>query len=532
MKNGFKRYISIGLLSIFAAVPSLAEFNLWSPENGVPVRQGRHVTWSGEGIAGNDAGQRLIAWTDARGGLSHIYAQLYDSDGNALWTEGGVQVSADRRVEAKPVVLPLENGEWAVGWSTYFCGLGACGVTELYVQKLADDGTRLWGDAGVNIVEELAIETDMKLFPNQEGGVIAAWLDGSRLLAQRIDSDGDRSWTTGGVEIAYDVYGSYDAVQHTDGSIVLGWSAWGQPIQGSLQSLQPDGSLGWDEAVLAAQDGLHQRSLALATTGDATHAVWISDQGYTLKAQLFDGDGNYLQNENGVLIADSEGSQTLYNPSILHEDGSTFVGWTGSGANGTEWDLKAQRFTVSEGSISLHWDTDGNSLAGQTVLESEQSPSQMQMQPTGDDGLFLAWSLTGSTGEMLHQLQRIDSDGVDVWSEAATISAEGSPEQTAFSFSPGTQELWAPYIHRDVSLGGLYARLVDTESGNLLLPGHGMEISVGLNGNGNEPVVFYEDGHAFVSWVDNRTTGFSGWPYIQKISGADGSTAWDEQGVR
>ena len=62
-------------------------------EDAVAIRQGFHIEWQRAGAL-DENGNVCYAWSDTRNGDRDVFAQKYDINGNAIWQENGVIVSA------------------------------------------------------------------------------------------------------------------------------------------------------------------------------------------------------------------------------------------------------------------------------------------------------------------------------------------------------------------------------------------------------------------------------------------------------
>ncbi len=142
----------------------------------------------------------FIAWHDDRdfNNLASIFIQHVDVDGNTLFTENGVEVSTmpNRNHFYPQVAYPLYSEDVFVYWNEMD---GYQNLRGIYGQKLNMAGERLWSDHGMTFIEI----SDTDIFPIRARGtdsdVVVFYeefpnaLD-SHVKAMRIDIDGAYVW--------------------------------------------------------------------------------------------------------------------------------------------------------------------------------------------------------------------------------------------------------------------------------------------------------------------------------------------------
>ena len=161
--------------------------------NGIPIRQGYHIEWSRAGTI--DTGNNFcFVWSDCRNQERDVYAQKYAPDGARLWDEGGkLVVHGPVRQEDPDVASDLQGG-YIVGWIDY--RLDSLG--DVRAQRLDANGNRLWDIDGVqvNVLPNAQVtEFSLHAMPDGSGGGIIVWhdnrlLDGGDIYAHHIFPDG------------------------------------------------------------------------------------------------------------------------------------------------------------------------------------------------------------------------------------------------------------------------------------------------------------------------------------------------------
>ena len=194
--------------------------NSWSTD-GVPVctatgNQNYHVLrrCGSHGVA--------VAWRDYRGGSeSDLYAQRIDYMGNMLWTTDGIPICTYYRDQF--VQDMIEDG----AGSLIFSWLDTRDVDyDIYMQKIAMDGTMRWEANGRLFIDEYYQRYGVDMAADGRGGAFVAWLDqrdfqttGADVYATRLDGTG--YWGFPAPEIASIGDVPYDQ----GGSLGIEWDA-------------------------------------------------------------------------------------------------------------------------------------------------------------------------------------------------------------------------------------------------------------------------------------------------------------------
>jgi hypothetical protein len=238
---------------------------LWG-ESGVPVtvapaNQGA----SGFSIASDGNGGAFLAWEDARPDCCKVYAQHIAADGSPSWAPDGIRLSPEptisfgpmfgppqivpdgargaivvwletqvdpvvepppvtaQRIDASGDVLWTENGvrigvprfvtfsvagDGAGGAFVAFVADTGADFGEMSVQRVAPNGTPLWGENGVLLEEADYYAETPDLIADGNDGAIVTWVDHAYdvisatesidVYAQRLGSQGTTMWETGG----------------------------------------------------------------------------------------------------------------------------------------------------------------------------------------------------------------------------------------------------------------------------------------------------------------------------------------------
>jgi hypothetical protein len=148
-------------------------------------------------LAVNSSDSAFVVWTDKREGPTQIYAQKLTAAGSRLWASD-VRVSAESDLIGSSIpsaaIDPLDR--LSVAW------LGVSVSTQernIYVQRLAENGTRLWPeDLQVNAVNGVVSYDSATIGVASDGSMTAVWEDSRNgdedVYAQKISPEGAKGW--------------------------------------------------------------------------------------------------------------------------------------------------------------------------------------------------------------------------------------------------------------------------------------------------------------------------------------------------
>ncbi len=210
-------------------------------------------------IVSDDAGGAIIAWEDRRDGNGDIYAQRIDAAGNPLWAANGFAACTDGADQTEPRIATNMIGGAFIAWTDYrtfgspnaqvyiqnigadgyglwfFSPDGAYVATSEYnestprivsdgaggaivawwqdvpgaagarAQRISEGAQSLWGSYGIPLCNANIDSDGLRIAPDGEGGVFAAWMDyrggSADVYVQRVDADGNILWSPNGTNI-------------------------------------------------------------------------------------------------------------------------------------------------------------------------------------------------------------------------------------------------------------------------------------------------------------------------------------------
>lgn len=160
---------------------------LWT-ENGIRlgITEGGGQCPTNRVVASDGAGGAIAIWEDLRKGLTSVYAQEIDTDGNIKWQPGGEEVCY---IETNSSFWPYTAVSDGSGGAIITFGVRA--------QRIDVAGRIVWPDGGIRFTAAGPHATDY----DGHGGAVIAWGESRRSYVQRIDAEGNLLWGTKGIRL-------------------------------------------------------------------------------------------------------------------------------------------------------------------------------------------------------------------------------------------------------------------------------------------------------------------------------------------
>lgn len=284
-------------------------------------------------ITGDGRGGTVVAWQEKSGTDMTIRVQRSSAEGKTLWEDGGLKVASIPDAEENhPQVISDGKGNFIVAWDTG----SVTPDTDVYVQKLDEDGNPLWGEGGILVCKDQSAEiygpANMQSHPQMvadgTGGVIVTWHDRRRIFnreifGQRISADGEILWTENGVWV-WDIPPDYPRTAGILDSAIIGdgaggatvvWTGYGAPVGHKnsaiyAQRLSPDGQRLWPDEKAYSNPSFQTQGYAnIASDGQAGIIIGsrVGESSSVSKtvsvyAQKIDSNGNRMWGERGLEI--------------------------------------------------------------------------------------------------------------------------------------------------------------------------------------------------------------------------------------
>ena len=279
----------------------------------------------------------IVMWSifDWESELEFVYALRLDADGNIApgWDPGGVLIRGEPADGITLIDMDACSDE-AGGVIAIWNDVGY-GGSDIYAQRVNGSGEFLWG-TGVPVCQHANNQEQVRIIPDGENGAFCAWTDhnygnGSKVLVQKIDAEGNPLWELNGVLVCYLDNEQEEAVLAADGAggVIAAFEGGGNIYS---QRIDAAGNLLWgNTAVSVCSQAYTQCDVSIAGDGSGgTFLAWRDQRNSggswmsELYAQYLDADGQAIWQQNGILLRD-EGYYPYPAVSYLSDGGAVFV---------------------------------------------------------------------------------------------------------------------------------------------------------------------------------------------------------------
>src|SRR6185503_20687656 len=157
-------------------------------------------------IATDGAGGAIVTCNDGRAGLTDIYAQRLSPGGDLLWAAAGVPLCQASGPQHDETLIPDGAGGAIVVWWDRRDNAAEV-IGDIYAQRVSASGVVQWQSDGVPICVAGGSQQYPMIVADAAEGAIITWVDARNgdanrdIYAQRIASDGARLWATNGVAL-------------------------------------------------------------------------------------------------------------------------------------------------------------------------------------------------------------------------------------------------------------------------------------------------------------------------------------------
>lgn len=375
--------------------------------------------------------------------------------------------------------------------------------SELRVQKLAADGTPLWGETGAVVCAPLYGTAAPVVLADASGGAFVAW-DEPRtgeydVFAQRFDASGDAMWAPNGVVVCDAPFEQEQPSIVSDGAggVIIAWSDVRDGVQTDVyaQRLDMAGAAQWpaNGVPLCATTGEQFGVQMLADGAGGAIAGWWDQRGadFDVYAQRLDAGGTALWAANGVGVCTSAGAQRQLGIVPCGAAGAIFTWADGD----TATDVRAQRLDLTG---AAKWPAAGVLVAG--GIGDQTFPVAAA---DGFGGAVVAWTEYSAIAPGI-AAQRVDSTGALAWGATGVavcgVTGIGFAPAIASDGSGGAFVAWTD----SRGATSIYAQRIDA-AGAAQWTANGIAVCAAPNTQ-MYPAVFADGaGGAIVTWQDNRS---------------------------
>ncbi|MCK4655332.1 MAG: T9SS type A sorting domain-containing protein, partial [Candidatus Cloacimonetes bacterium] len=354
-----------------------------------------------------------------------VFVQKLDINGNLQWDTAGIPLCLAEDVQISLNIVNDNNGGAYIIW----IDSRNPGGFDIYGTHVLSNGTIAtgWEANGNPIASESGDQDQHTFWEDGSGGAILAWHDkrnanDENIYIQRIASDGSLLWNTTGVLLCNDP-GIQETPKMTPdgtGNFIFTWRDKRSDIFGDIYAQRADinGNLIWSSEIeVYTGDGIQINPRITQASDNEAIIVWedgrneIAEDKKDIYIQKIDLDGNLVWNADGVPIAVAINNQI--NPRLVGDDnGGSWIIW-GDGRNEVHpyADIYVQHVN-SSGSVLLP--TNGKEIC----IEAGYQFSPL-IKKSGNE-IFLVWgdNRTGSTGIYI---QILDNSGNTLLEENGEI---------------------------------------------------------------------------------------------------------------
>ena len=422
-------------------------------------------------IASDGQGGIFVVWeNDQGGGLTSLFAQRVNANGDLMWTPvDGLNIVPDP--VPLPVMSPPKPGDPEIvsdgqgGAIILFNTYPGFSLGDLYMQRIDSEGNLLWGNSGKVLSNHEQIEIHYSILRKGGGEFYAIWADqrasywdgptfmpvtGYDIYAQKIDLNGNRLWTpeTGIPVCVYNgVQYSPEAIVDPFGNLIVGWRDDRNPSSPTgtgkdiyAQMVKSDGTLGWiiggegsgtlsgDEngvPVCSAMNDQFEPQLALSSAMGFIITWSDNRDGNTdIYASFVNYTSGLLGGENVVLTV-----RWLYTQAIQSNE-NVLIQWS------TSWEKDNLEF------ILYH------SVNGADFAQIGQTPGKGEGEFKGISKYQYLHSNPAS-GLNYYKIRQIDVDGKEEFSPVFSVRFKIAPSIDLFP-NPTADRL---YIRSEVPIG-------------------------------------------------------------------------------
>ncbi|MFA6170027.1 MAG: hypothetical protein WCW67_00795 [Candidatus Margulisiibacteriota bacterium] len=311
-----------GRLNIYAQKITKTGQLAWGRE-GVPVAKILSEQTNPQ-LVSDSQGGALIVWEDNRNpNFTRIYAQRLTGNGRPLWGTGISLTKLDSQQKSPLVVADKEGGAFYV-WEDERDPLN---LKDVYAQRVSANGEILWDKNGTAVCVENGDQLEPSAVADGISGIIVTWADARRgdrnldIYAQRLAGSGDRLWKENGAPVcsAPDIQRSPKAISDGAGGTVVAWTdKAGGSYDIYAQRLNKLGLPLWlNDGIPVCQQARSQQTPLLSAINEGTLLVWQDYRfgNWDLFANALSNQGSLLWGEEGTPIVMTP--LTQYAPQVL-----------------------------------------------------------------------------------------------------------------------------------------------------------------------------------------------------------------------
>lgn len=418
------------LLTVFITTMSFAQ---WTEDYDVNTLVADAPSGDIQSVGTNDGKTYVIFWDESDG--YELRVQLLDADGNQLFGSNGILANDI-----------ADNGSWTATRSqtvdadgNLYIGFTATNDGDGYVNKISPTGEQLFGVSGITIPEGW----DVKLLPQEDGGVIVGWLGTGKGMLMKYDASGNAVWDNPIQLDSPDTGSPFTAVGElaglSDGSFIA--LIHTKPTSWSVNSIlwaqryDANGDAMWGSAIqISTQTTMSNRRYPILQDGDVTYLGYHGSTGWRFDSflQRINPDGTLPWGADGSNFS-TDDEYLEMTTSIAFDEDSSYI-WSAANicnTNQSEYGQSVQKFDKESGEPLL--DASGKVIF---PVSADNWVSVGDLQLVNDKPLFLfSNGISNGVNSIQLGVVFLDENGDFEWEDEYRFIATSTGNKGRFDFT-------------------------------------------------------------------------------------------------
>jgi hypothetical protein len=416
------------LLLLFFPLRLIAQWNTGTAiNNPVVINQGRQES----SVSCSDgAGGAIVAWYDNRNTLYDVFVQRINSNGQTLWTAGGISLNVVTSGFGDIDIADDGQGGAVIAFIS-----GSGGSLQILAQKVNAAGEKQWNAGNPLIVCDATGAQYNPKVVNAGNTFVIAWQDersgNADIYAQKLSFGGMVQWTPNGVVVNAAVNDQIMPEITAIGSeeVMVTWDDFRSGTNADIyaQKLNAAGVRQWrgtDNLLsgrLISGAAANQRFPKICTDGSSGAMIAWQDfrdgasNSTDIYAQRIDSSGTVKWAANGIVLSATTSVQNIFD--MVFTGNGAVVSWLHFPVGGDvdSYNIYAQK-TDTNGVVQ--W-----SDTGLAVCNAPQLQNTPALAHDGSGGIFCTWidKRSGFAAFTEIYAQRINSNGTAAWQQNGVL---------------------------------------------------------------------------------------------------------------
>lgn len=515
------------LLSLILSFASLGLWAQWSDNASLNLQV---TSLPGEEVipktgVGPD-GNYYVGYFSLEGGNYNVRLQRFDAQGNRLWAENGLLISAH------PSMTWLTDWDMTVDHENFailtWQDIRQGGDNNTVAYRISPEGEFAWGPNGIMLSNSSNFDVSPKVVVTSANNAVFAWQSENVVILQKINPEGAKLWGEWGItlsgpnsyswpqllpvgedEVILKIFDDSGPVwAPTRHILAQRYDALGQPVWNNFTVVYNLGAIqAWYQIIPFVNDG-----------NDGFYMAWhdFSQSGTTASSWMhhIDGNGQILLPANGVLLS-SRNSYNQFYPQLARPEGSSdvFVYWNEVNGDQNQWGIYGQKVNAQG---QLLWGDQGKVIfpvTGQALLPQFAMPV--------NDQVILVYEHYFNASQTSLRATRLDKDGNFAWDPNEVLISSVQSNKVHLDMSPFSGGQWVLAWEDDRSGGvDLYAQNLRPNGTLGNAEPQMFTLTIDISGNGTvevndetyvEPLSFEEDTSVNLEALTPEGWLFEGW---------------------